>query len=134
MYCYKHHETMAHQLCGTCFKALCKDCSISMTERPEAVICSESCCRDYLENLQIHERAKMLYGIGKYARISSWSISRMIFLIMGVFFMGLSGVLFGLQSESEDLYSITWTFILGAIFFIISLAEQLRRKKFGVKF
>lgn len=129
-YCSNHTEIPAHQLCGVCLRVLCKGCSIKIEERPEAIVCSEACRLNYVDNLQIHEKAKMLYGIGTYAKLSSWSPSFVIMFIMGAILISLGFSLWYITGHYDN--SI-FPLVLGALFCLISLAERHRRKKFGLK-
>jgi hypothetical protein len=66
MKCFNHGENYANGSCKYCSKALCKECSEFIQN---IVCCKDNICKTQIaENLEIEERAKKIYSIGKYKR------------------------------------------------------------------
>ena len=61
MECYKHKNESAIGLCKSCFKAVCRNCTIELIH---GLACSEDCATDVNEYNQMNERGKIIYGIG----------------------------------------------------------------------
>jgi hypothetical protein len=63
MQCFEHKGTDAVGICKSCNKAVCMECTISF---PKGIACSPECEQDAKEIIEMNERGKQIYGIGKY--------------------------------------------------------------------
>jgi len=72
MECFVHSDKPAVGLCKSCYKAVCKNCSI---ELGHGLACSEVCAKDVAELNEMNERGKRIYGIGfRKSRVPSTGV------------------------------------------------------------
>lgn len=90
MICFQHNDNQSIGICKSCGKGICQHCAI---EFPRGLACSEECAIDAKELVEMNERGKKIYGIGKFKtnRIASgvlvWLLlSSVMWIVVGVNF------------------------------------------------
>lgn len=134
MHCYNHQTKEAIGLCRHCFKGLCQECC---QKNEDSLVCSESCGQKISEIEEINERAKKIYGVGKYEPKYRFSLSVILYFCMGVLFtsLGISD-LFHYQESllSYDIFLHYDIFLIffGVLFLLFSYLAWKRSRKIGI--
>lgn len=128
MHCYNHQTKEAIGLCRHCFKGLCQECC---QKNEDFLVCSESCAQKVSEVEEMNERAKSIYGIGKYVPKRRFPLTVILYLCMGVLFasLGLSDLIYYHASLSN--YD-TFLVVLGGLFLLFSFLAWKRMSKIGI--
>ncbi|MBY0501175.1 MAG: hypothetical protein K2P93_04150 [Alphaproteobacteria bacterium] len=128
MHCYNHQKKEAIGLCRNCFKGLCQECC---QKSEDYLACSENCAQKVYEVEEMNERAKNIYGVGKYAKRPRLSLSVLLFFCLGILFAfwGVSDMI-----HYNDYFSSYNIFIvsLGVLFLFFSFLAWKRTSKIGI--
>lgn len=80
--CFNHKNESAVGICKSCSKGVCHNCLNIINNT--YVSCSEEICKtNILEEYQIVERSKKIYGIGKY-RSNKPTLSGLFYCMLGI--------------------------------------------------
>lgn len=128
MHCFNHQTKEAIGLCRNCFKGLCQECC---QKNEDHLACSENCAQKVNEVEEINERAKNIYGVGKFASKHRLSLSVMLFFCMGALFSfwGISDMIH--YKEYFSSYNI-FLVSLGILFLLFSFLAWKRTNKIGL--
>lgn len=131
MHCFKHPESEATQLCGSCLKGLCPECQQATNKVDELVACSKYCSQRIQDNLMIHEKAKMIYGIGNQSK-ALYAFSP---LGVGLGILGLIMTIMGFYSGYTHGYhqGEFYLILMGIVLSGACLFELIRRKRTGLR-
>jgi hypothetical protein len=128
MHCYNHQTKEAIGLCRHCFKGLCQECC---QKNEDFLVCSENCAQKVSEIEEMNERAKNIYGIGKYASKRHFPLSVVLYLCMGVLFISLGVsdlILYHVSLSNYDIFFISF----GVLCLLFSLLAWRRTSKIGI--
>lgn len=128
MHCYNHQTKEAIGLCRHCFKGLCQECC---QNNEDFLVCSESCAQKVSELEEMNERAKSIYGVGKYASKRRFPLNVILYLCMGVLFISLGVsdlILYHVALSNYDMFFISF----GILCLLFSFLAWKRTSKIGI--
>jgi len=121
MICYNHNEIQAVAVCKNCFKAICKECTIS---DDNGFACSEKCHEEIVVYQSMIEKSKTMYGV-KPGRAPVMTI---LLLVAGFPFL-----CFGAFSLVNGDWIGLFTLVMGIIFLVIGTISYINMKKTGIR-
>lgn len=128
MHCYNHQTKEAIGLCRHCFKGLCQECC---QKNEDFLVCSENCAQKASELEEMNERAKSIYGLGKYASKRRFPLNVILYLCMGVLFISLGVsdlILYHVSLSNYDVFFIAFGFLC----LLFSFLAWKRTSKTGI--
>ncbi len=115
MECYYHSSKQAVGLCRSCNKAVCRDCAKII---PKGLACCDECVVDAQELIEMNERGKKLYGIGKFKTNRLATVVVVWLLLAGVMWVCTALVYFGRNEPDYGTLAmaVIFTIIAGIMF------------------
>lgn len=131
MYCNKHLDLHAYQLCGYCFKGLCQDCcSEDSPEVRGRAVCSDRCNRELSELVAIEEKSKIMCGVGANKGKTTYPSAPLQGITAGLFISAL-GLGFTFSSPEGKWSNLIFVFF-GILTITFSIRQYIKYKRIGL--
>ena len=124
MNCFNHQKISAIGSCRNCSKGLCSEC-FNIVE--DCLVCKNDYCKQtFVENIELNNRAKKTYMIGKKNK-KLFTPRIIIYLSIGAFFLG------GYALYAESIYDENnlGSFMVGITFILASLYLMFKKDRFN---
>lgn len=123
MECFEHQGAHAVGICRGCNKAVCRECAVVF---PKGMACCAECEQDVKELIEMNERGKRIYGVGRY-KTNQLASGVLIWLLMSGAMVSVSGYFFFATGRVD--YTTT---TMAVLFLVITVITYRSSKRTGI--